>query len=285
MNLVIHDIRIINFLVRIVAPKSVVCDLQALTPAGPAWTSDGLPLASTVLRVYSDRPRPGVFEVQRDNKTIWSTTRQEELPPYLAWVVIEATLQHLKTTHLLFHGGAVSRGRHGMILPAASQSGKTTLVAGLLAAGFSYFSDDVIVLESTRLELVPFAKCLSIKPGSMSVLGELFSGLQNGTVPHSGSGVDSIWYLPPPAESWPEASAPVCTFVAPQYVSDGPTRLKPIPRSTALQYLLNQSFNLGAQGALGMARAVKVLKNADCYALDLADLRAAVDIVARLVDC
>lgn len=62
------------------------------------------------------------------------------------------------------HAGAVAHRGRALVLPAASGAGKTTLVAALLAAGATYLSDDLAVLDDqTRIH--PYPRPLSVRPG------------------------------------------------------------------------------------------------------------------------
>ena len=70
------------------------------------------------------------------------------------------------TDLLLVHAGAVvTPSGSGVLLPAASGSGKTSLVAGLVRAGWGYLSDEVGAIDPVTRRLCPYPKVLSIKPG------------------------------------------------------------------------------------------------------------------------
>ena len=282
MNLSIYDARVLSFQARVVAPTSVVRDLAMLVAASPAWTTPHPAQASTVFRVHTDTPGPGWQQVVRDGAATWSGDDPAQVPPYLAWAISDAALQHLRTSYLLFHGGAAAYRDRGLILPASSQSGKTTLVAGLLSAGFQYYSDDVVVLEPDTLELVPFAKCLNIKGGARGALASLYPRLEE--APHLGVGGESIWYLPPPETALPGGPVPVRYVVVPSYAPGVETALTPIARSEALQCLVQQSFNLGAQGTQGMEQVVQLLRGAACFALSVGDLERAVRLLRELIE-
>jgi hypothetical protein len=60
------------------------------------------------------------------------------------------------------HAGVVSRNGVGIIIPAASFAGKTTLVAALVKAGAVYYSDEFAVIDRDGL-VHPYAKALSVR--------------------------------------------------------------------------------------------------------------------------
>jgi hypothetical protein len=63
---------------------------------------------------------------------------------------------------LFIHAGAVSWKGRGLILPAHSNSGKTSLVIELCKLGALYLSDEYAVLDSNGM-LFPFPKHLSVR--------------------------------------------------------------------------------------------------------------------------
>lgn len=76
--------------------------------------------------------------------------------------------------NLLLHAGAVARPDGATaVLCGASGSGKSTLTAGLVAAGWSYVTDETVCLDPQTLRITPFRRPISLKPGSHEVLGHL----------------------------------------------------------------------------------------------------------------
>jgi hypothetical protein len=68
---------------------------------------------------------------------------------------------------VLVHAGVVvTPAGIGVLLPASAGSGKTTLVAGLVRAGFGYLSDEAAVLDPETEMLHPFPVHLSLKAAS-----------------------------------------------------------------------------------------------------------------------
>lgn len=73
---------------------------------------------------------------------------------------------------MALHAGAVGHGQQAIIFPGSSGRGKTTLVAGLQALGFTYLCDDVCpLLEDGRL--LPVPTCQAVKSGSWEPLATL----------------------------------------------------------------------------------------------------------------
>jgi hypothetical protein len=64
--------------------------------------------------------------------------------------------------HVIVHAGAVAHRGRGIVLPGPSFAGKTTLVAALLAAGASYLSDELAVIDAQGM-LHAFPRPLSLR--------------------------------------------------------------------------------------------------------------------------
>jgi hypothetical protein len=62
---------------------------------------------------------------------------------------------------VFLHAGAVAWRGRAIVLPGASRSGKTTLVAELVKAGAAYLSDEFAVIRGGRV--VPYPKPLSVR--------------------------------------------------------------------------------------------------------------------------
>src|SRR5262249_11169057 len=90
----------------------------------------------------------------------------EALELELALVVLDTQLQlHLGVSApdpVFVHAGVVAHQGSAIVLPGASFAGKTTLVATLVDAGATYYSDEFAVIDERGL-VHPYAKALSIR--------------------------------------------------------------------------------------------------------------------------
>lgn len=75
--------------------------------------------------------------------------------------------------HLALHGGAVAKAGKGILLPGKSGSGKSSLTAWLVGKGFSYLTDELVLLAEDR-SILPFARPLSLKPPASDLIVDLF---------------------------------------------------------------------------------------------------------------
>lgn len=72
--------------------------------------------------------------------------------------------------HIFVHAGVVGWLGKAIVIPGRSFTGKTTLVAALVRAGATYYSDEFAVLDGHGC-VHPFARQLSVRAGSSEVPG------------------------------------------------------------------------------------------------------------------
>lgn len=94
--------------------------------------------------------------------------------------------------NLLFHAGAVS-GPDGdvAVISGASGSGKSTLTARLVEFGLAYLTDETTCVDPITLQVTPFRKPLSLKPGSQVDLAHLRDTFGSAAARFS----DDVWLI------------------------------------------------------------------------------------------
>lgn len=82
--------------------------------------------------------------------------------------ILESNLQHyvaeMASRRVFVHAGVVGWKGSGVLIPGRSFAGKSTLVAELVGAGSTYYSDEYAVLD-LRGRVHPFARPLGIRDG------------------------------------------------------------------------------------------------------------------------
>lgn len=88
---------------------------------------------------------------------------------------LEAEIRlHIATNareRLFVHAGVVARDGRALVIPGGSFSGKTMLVAALVEAGATYYSDEYAVLDEEGL-VHPYPRPLSLRTGNGSATRE-----------------------------------------------------------------------------------------------------------------
>jgi hypothetical protein len=122
-------------------------------------------------RAVREFPEDGHLTIGRNGDGLYRVTVDggvmiDGVPAELAVQVLDAQLRAkiaVTAPDLIFvHAGVVAVDGRAIVLPGMSFSGKTTLVAALIAAGATYLSDEFAVLDAEGL-VHPYAKPLSIR--------------------------------------------------------------------------------------------------------------------------
>jgi hypothetical protein len=182
---------------------------------------------------------------------------------------------------VLIHAAAAAFDGHGVLLPAPMESGKTTLVAGLVRSGFHYLTDESAAIDPVTLQVHPYAKPLSIDAGSWPVLPELAPPVEAPTAAY----LADQWQVAPQRIRPDAVSGPVevATVILPRYEPGAPTTLTPLAGSEALVGTLAQTFRFHEHGRRNLTVLGRLLGRVPCYRLLSGDLDRACAEVTRAV--
>lgn len=134
----------------------------------PGWEPSSSPWVDELfsLRIVDAGPEtvPGsVHQLYQGGKRIADKLNLDDLLDRLeSQLRIAVAVQ--SRSWLFVHAGVVSWGEQGIVIPGRSMSGKSTLVAALVQAGATYYSDEFAVLDGHG-RVHPFPKTLSLRQG------------------------------------------------------------------------------------------------------------------------
>jgi hypothetical protein len=199
---------------------------------------------------------------------------------HLTWHVNQRAIE-LSGDRVLLHAAAAAWGDLGIILPGPKDSGKTTLVAGLVKAGFRYLTDEATSIDPASLRLHPYPKPLSIDPGSWQVHADLEPDTDTDTARY----IRDQWQVAPERIRADAVSGPVGASLAvfPRYEPGADMLLQPLRRSAAVVTILEQTFRFHAAGRRNLQVVARLIERMHCYRLVCGDLPTAVAEVTRLV--
>jgi hypothetical protein len=182
---------------------------------------------------------------------------------------------------ILVHSGAVSWRGRGILLPAAMESGKSTLAAGLVRAGFSYLSDEAAAIDPVNGWVHPYPKPLSLDPSSVELLDSLVD-----TLPPEYRRESTIQYHIRPDDLRKRSIGRACRVrfvIAPKYDRAHKTKLQAISRAEGLTVLAENCFNFGRWRSRGVTALARVAERAECFRLSVGNLDDAVGMIAKIV--
>jgi hypothetical protein len=237
--------------------------------------------ADVELEVATDEEGFVLFE---DGEPVGSVGRREALAP-----AVKGQLRVLAVDRepyfMQIHAGVILAGDGGcLLLPGAPGSGKTTLTAGLVAAGFGYLSDEAALLVGDPLRVLALPLALTVKSGAVDVLAPLFPGLE-GLPVHEREDGRRVRYLPPLGSPDRRATShPARWIVFPRYAPDVETRLLPLAKPAALERLLACCLTLPDWlDAEGVGRLVALLRGVGTWELPLSSLAEGVRALEPLL--
>ena len=207
-----------------------------------------------------------------------------QVPPatvygHLFWHVNRAAIDGCDDRVLLHSAGAVGADGRAVILPAAMEAGKTTLVAGLVRAGYAYLSDEAVGIDVESGRVLGYPKPLSVDRGSWSVLPELRPRVEPDVAPFVGV----QWQVPASDLGVVTAWAEAAIVVVPHYRSGGGAEVSALNPAETLVGLAENSFNLHRFGRRGFATLATLARRYPGYRLVHGDLDQAVAAIGSLV--
>jgi hypothetical protein len=243
---------------------------------------DNCELPDTRLAVTDSKEIGDNWDIFLDDLGFMEGRPANEVLPNLATLIFVRCCETLKS-NLLFHAAVIEMDGITVIFPGEAGSGKTTLVAALMAHGCRFFSDELAVLNLSNLHVSPLPLPMSIKPGSVKPLESYYPGLENRPI-HLRSDGKKVRYLSPFPKNLPtkdQSSLPVDYLIFPKYIKGEKDRLVKIDKMEALQRLAitgssNRIFNSGDVEAM-----ITLIERRPCYELVFSDLPQTVSILKK----
>jgi len=178
------------------------------------------------------------------------------------------------------HASCVSRDGHAILFAAHSESGKSTLAAGLVRAGFAYVTDEAVAFDWDAGCIQPYPKPISLDPGSWPLFPEL-----DPRATYTDDAPFSQWHVPAAHVGPGRVSAPCRArwLVFPKYEAGADTAIAPITRGEALVEWSKNTFRFNEHGRRALELLGGLVTDVDCYRMTVGDLDDAVARVEELV--
>ncbi|MFQ6028231.1 MAG: hypothetical protein ACE5Q6_12125 [Dehalococcoidia bacterium] len=227
---------------------------------------------------YTDPEDPEPNTVTRNGELIHRASARCHLQAFMERSITRELTRHVPPHHLVHAGAAVKDG-HGILLPARSRSGKSTLLAALALSGFDYYSDEIAILTPEG-RLLPFPKAATLRGPGWQALNARFPETKAFVYTPECEG--KLRHLAAPSSTpttLDRLACPVDIIAFPCYDPDQASSLQPLPTAMALGRLARQSLNLSLLGKPGMDALFNLVQNAQCYDFFTNDLAQAVSLL------
>lgn len=186
-------------------------------------------------------------------------------------------LQRQRRDLFFVHAGVVAYRRKAVAFVAPSGTGKSTTVWALLRHGFRYVSDELLPVDLTCGVVHPYPRSLCLKRPPPAPYALPRETLETG----------GLLYVPTGVLKRPPVQVPLplrtIFFLRRSPETSRRPRLRRLHTAEAGAHLYANSLNALAHPGAGLDGAIRIAAQADCYELELGDVRATVDAIrARL---
>lgn len=218
-----------------------------------------------------------------DGQAVFEPMALDHAYPLLEWSMnwCVASQAH---QFLLLHAAVIERNGHAAILPAPPGSGKSTLCAGLIHAGWRLISDEMALVDRDGSGRIwPLCRPVSLKNRSIdlmrawapqAVFNRVTINTTKGNVTHMRAPAAHVARMHEPVRArwvifprWQAGSAPV---------------LSARSRGASVIELARNAFNYSHLGEQGFHRLVDLVQGCDCHDFRYARLDDAVTVFDRL---
>ena len=225
--------------------------------------------------------------IEKDGLTLYRIDRDYPLCPIMMDEIRWSCNEYVRD-YLLLHSGAVVKNGRAILLPAPSESGKTTLTLGLMNYGYRYLTDEVTAIHHETLKVVPYQRPIYVWSWSRPLSKEVSKSYRiyryrthditrsipwsrwQYIVPQDGAVMprDSRWKV-----DW---------IIFPRYTPKGKTVLKPLGTTQALMALMRNGWNQELFPDGGLKICIELARRARCYTLEMGNLDRACELIEDL---
>ena len=184
---------------------------------------------------------------------------------------------------LMIHAATLQRDGRALILPGRPGTGKSTLAAGLLQAGWQLLSDEFALVSLRDGRLYPLWRPISLKGRAEAMFRERRpERMSTETFP---SAKGPVGFYLPSAEAGEVCLEPVrpAAVVILAFDPGAPVSLDIVPAADAFLQLAQNSFNYTALGETGFDALARLTRASVCRYLRYSDLGDATRQIADIV--
>lgn len=220
-----------------------------------------------------------------DGKPVFEPLALDHAYPLLEWAMnwCIASQAH---QYLLLHAAVIERNGLAAILPAPPGSGKSTLCAGLIHAGWRLISDEMALVDRAGSGRIwPLCRPVSLKNRSIDVIrawapharmNRVTINTVKGNVTHMQAPPEHVARMDEPARPrW---------VIFPRWVAGSAPQLTARSRAQSVLELARNAFNYAQLGPQGFALLGDLVEGCECFDFRYETLTDAVSVFDRLAE-
>jgi hypothetical protein len=218
------------------------------------------------------RQRPG-----RKRKVKWEDIHGDRV---LMRMIVQLNSGGIRGAHhFAAHSGVVAADGVAIAYPASSGAGKSTLSAALLMDGFTYVSDEALVLDGETGMVIPYAKTLWISTWSVEHLN-----ITNEQIVFASDRYKDVMVTAASLGGKSAVDLLPLGHVIDFEVREGPAEIRPLPVGTAGALLLNHAFNPERESRAVFELIANVARRVRSWRLSYSDPLDAVSLIRSIQD-
>lgn len=265
--------------------EEVAADFAELYHGSPAGEpADARAIRMEVRRVRGAFPLGERYQIFGDGEEMGKPLRRNEVLPFLEWGINWRVIA-TRRDFLQLHAAGMVRDGVGVVLTGGSGSGKSTLAAALLARGWQYYSDELILIDPATGFMHPYPKAICVKSGAFDVMRQLSLPFSGGR--HYVKGLKGrVGYINPHGMGPNRIAAPgpARYIVFPKYTRGIASKFFPMSRARSVYALVAGTLNRTVFADQGVSVLTKLAAGAECIGLDAGPIEQSCDMLDSLVD-
>lgn len=220
-----------------------------------------------------------------DGQAIFEPLPASHAYPLMEWAM-NACISGTAHQYLMLHAAVVERHGLAAILPAPPGSGKSTLCAGLIHAGWRLLSDELTLLSlDGPLTATPLCRPVSLKNQSIDIIGAWApqAVFTPAALTESKGRVAHMKVASAHLRRVGETAVPRWV-VFPRWQAGSAAQMRPRAASAGLVELARNAFNFGLLGERGFRRLATTMDQCRCLDFTYSRLEDAVAAFDALVE-
>jgi len=166
-------------------------------------------------------------------------------------------------THCL-HAASVASGPNALVIPANSGDGKSSFVTWLVANGFAYLTDELILVDRER-HVQGIARPIQIKSHGIKAVEHL---IKDKSLVHAGKFANAVPIEALAGSVSEQALHKLQLFIFPYYQAGADYQLTPLSSAEAGMRLMANHVNARSLEGHGFREMMAIIRNTPCYALE-----------------
>ena len=179
----------------------------------------------------------------------------------------------------ILHAGVCGTSTDCVIMPAATNSGKSTLAAALMHSGLHLYSDDSAALDRRTMHVVSLPFALMLREGSWPTLAPYFPELAS--APALERNGDNVRFLAPSLSHSVQTATPKC-LLFPEFSPGAPTEIHSLTPFETLLGLQKSGFWV-PHNRQSIRTFLSWVQSLPAYQMTYSDLTEAVPAVHGLI--